>query len=126
MAEEFNVSQHVVDELKPLLPATWKWVPYQTNLDAIAQTTVMLILDEVTRFPQAPQGSRLVSYVVEVIEPKIDPVSRDFSLFESLIDLLNGIDSIADLTWTSAKRGAVNNGANLGYDIEMTIRIDKD
>jgi len=99
-----NLRTGVTDALKPLLPATWQIVPFAKNLDAITRPVVMLQLEEVQRHPDAPNGARLITYSLLIIEPKNDPGPADDSLDANVINLIDAIDKTPGLRWTSAKR----------------------
>lgn len=114
-----SIRAAVIDALKPLLPSSWKLVAYQTNLDSISQPVVVLKLEEVQRHPAAPQGARLITYTLTIIEPKTAPGPADDSLDTNLVLLLEAIDATPGLNWSSAKRVATD--TNPAFDVSLTF-----
>ena len=117
-----NLRTGVTDALKPLLPEAWQIIPFSKNLDTITRPVVMLQLEEVQRHKDAPNGARLVTYTLTVIEPKTDPGPADDSLEANLIDLLNAIDKSPGLAWSGAKR-VVAHESNPAFDITLTYSV---
>jgi hypothetical protein len=121
--QDVNLRRFILDALKPSLPKGWVYMPYGASLDTLSTTVVMLTLEQITRFDQAPQSHRNVSYTLTVLDPSTNFETREDSLDDSIIAVLDAIDGIENLSWSDAKRGI--NGQNLGYDITITIPIHK-
>jgi hypothetical protein len=121
-----NVRTAVIDMLKPLLPKTWKLVPFETNLDELSPKTpvVVLKLQSIERHPSAPQGVRLVTYVLTIVEPKIEPGPADDALDDDLIRLLQAIDLLPGIQAGKATR--VVSGDHPAYDIDLTFSTLKE
>jgi len=113
-------------QLKPVLPKTWKLIPYEREMDSLSAVTVMFSMKSISRFPQAPKTHRLVEYVLKVIEPRIDPDKVNDLLDKELADLLDAIDEIQNLTWETAERGLANDRANHAFEITLTFPYQKD
>ena len=114
-----NLRAAVTDALKPILPTDWKLVSYQTNLDTISQPVVVLKLETVERHPQAPNGARLITYTLTVIEPKTAPGPADDALDHKLVVLLDAIDATPGLRWSKAQRVATD--TNPAFDVSLTF-----
>jgi len=114
-----NVRTAVTDALTPLLPKTWKLVPHTTNFGVISQPVVVLKLEEVKRHPDAPNGARLISYTLTIIEPKTEPGPADDALDTKLLLLLAAIDKAPGIAWSTAKR--VVTDTNPAFDVTLTF-----
>lgn len=126
MTDTSTVRRDVVALLKPLLPRTWKLVPYGTNLDALGTApVVMLLLDSIVRSPTAPMSQRLVRFNLQVIEPKVDPATREDALDDKLLILLEKIDLLpVPIRFLEAKRGMTPDQTNVAYDISLEVAVD--
>ena len=119
-----NMRTAVTGYLKPLLPTSWRIVPYVTNLDSISQPVAMLKLQSVEKHPQAPKTERIVTYVLTVIEPKTAPGPADDALDTNLIRLLDAIDDVPGLIWSKAER-VIAQDSNPAFDITLTFHHTK-
>jgi len=126
---DVNLREFVTDKLQPLLPPSWRLIPFTRKLDVIVQPVVMLNLQTVTRLQSAPQSHRLVSYTLTIIEPKADPKLSADSLDDELIDLLNAIDELENFSWKTATRvvfGEAPEPVLQAYDIALEVPIQKE
>lgn len=123
-----NVRKDIlIEQLKPLLPAKWKLIPYNTNLDELSQTVVMISIQSIERAPAAPQSHRLYSATLTILTPlSIGTERADDGIDDDLIDLLNAVDELPNVKWTKAERGLGNNSNNLGFDITLEVTYRKD
>lgn len=123
---DVNIREFVVSTLKPLLPSDWRWYAYGTNLDTLSTPVAMLRLRSIERNPANPQGSRIAEFTLTIIEPKVDPATREDALDEKLIDLLDAIDEIPQLAWSTAEQGLADAGSHLGFDITLKLPFSKE
>jgi hypothetical protein len=115
----------VIEQLTPLLPKSWKLIPYSTNLDRLSQPVVMLQLQSLSRTPSAPNSGHTVEFTLTVIEPNTDPAQREDLLDDKLDDLVYAIETIPNVTWTKAER-AMFADSYLAFDITLEIVTKKD
>jgi hypothetical protein len=118
---------YLIEQLTPLLPATWKLLPYFTNLDVQTQTVAMLVLESVQRAPEAPNSTHEITFTLQLREPKTDPAKREDSLDESLDDLIFALDTIPNTKWTKAERvlHGTPGAESLSFDISITVYTNK-
>ncbi|OII04312.1 hypothetical protein [Curtobacterium sp. MCBA15_008] len=114
-----SARQQVVDAIKPVLPQSWRLVPYLTSLDAISQTTVMLHATGVERFPSAPAKTYLITFEATVIDPSKDPARVWDALDDEVLEAIAALDSIDSLDWTGAEPVAISN--LFGWTITFTV-----
>lgn len=118
----------VTDRLKPSLPRRWTLWTYTRTPDELSGPTVVVTLQKITRLPQAPLGSQLVTYLVTVIDPATDWSQADKNLDDEIVDLIAGLDSVRNedgmpvLRWTSADRNTWND-TYLAFDITVEVVI---
>jgi hypothetical protein len=94
-------------QLKPLLPSTWRLVPYQRNLDELNQVTVMLRLQRVVPLDEAPNGAWRAEWTLTIIHPGQDVTRAQKLLDQQLFELLNAIRDVRatgqNIDWSDAQ-----------------------
>jgi hypothetical protein len=115
---------YIADHLKPLLPKSWKFVPYFTNLDVQNQTVAMLLLESAEHAPAA-RDSHVLTFTLQLREPKTDPARREDSLDATLDELIFALDEIPGLWWSDAKRVLHGEPGNesLSFDISLSLLV---
>lgn len=115
------VRDWLVEQLTPLLPRKWNIVPVQRNVDTLSTTTVILKQQSIARLPEAPQGARVVEYLMTVAVPNQDTARGEAQLDDDVITLLDAIDQIGSaLKWTTAQKVVLSDQFP-AYDITLTI-----
>lgn len=119
-----DMRNYIVDTIKPLLPRKWRYVATTGTLDKLDAVTVQLILQSVSKVPEAPFAKHLqqITYELNVFDPSTNPDSREQSLDDELIELLAAIEAVENLTWTTADRILDASGQAqqyLGYSINI-------
>ena len=120
-----DIRKWVEDQLTPLIPNTWRFIRYDTNVDRINQTVVMLKLQTIRRTPEAPNSGHTVEFVMTIVEPRLDTKQREDDLDAKLIDLVYFIDKIPNLRWVSAQR-VIFSENNLAFDITIEAVTTQD
>ena len=120
-----NFRNFAIELVKPKLPRNWTWFSSKTNLDNFIHPVVKLTMQRIVRDPDAPQGSRIATFVLTIIEPMSKPGSSDDALDDKVIDLLNALDTVAEMHWESAERVTVNE-RNPGYDVTIQMKFQKE
>lgn len=118
-----NIRNWVVRQIKPMIPRAWVLIPSGPAPETISKPTVILTLTKIQPNPANPIGGRLIDYVLTLLEPTVNPAAASANLDDKLVDLLSAIEGNKDLVWTSCERGAVGN--NLGWDISLSVNINK-
>jgi len=126
MADQVNLRQWIIDAIKPALPATWKLVSYNRDFDTLDTVAVTLAIDSIERTPAAPQSHRDISYVMQVIDPRLEPEKANAYLDDEIMATLDALDKVPNLAWKDAKRGLANGGSNLGFEITLTFTYQKE
>lgn len=111
--------------LKPLLPKTWKIVPFAEDYTVGTHHVVMLVPQTITRAPEAPMGVLRHTYNVIVIEPKTDPEKAEDSLDDAVGQLLHAIEVTPGIGFSEATR-TVWNDSNPSWDISMSVYSQKE
>lgn len=119
-----SIRQYAVDILKPRLPKTWKLVPYGSNLDALeaGKFLAMLILNTVTRAPEAPNGALKVTFSFFIVVPNLDPAKREDVIDDGLTDFLWAIEPVANMQWDTAQRTVFQN--NIAYEVTLSMYFE--
>lgn len=116
--------EQLLAQLRPLLPDGWQVVPSQRNYDDTQGVVVQLKLQSVARFPAAPIGGYLTSWVLTITTGQQDVERAEGDLDDALLEFLAALDAVNRSLWTSAV--AVADGNRLGYDVALTIQTTKD
>jgi hypothetical protein len=104
--------------LRELVPAAWRIVPVERNVDELDATTVVIKLDSVRRIPEAPKSGRyFATWTVTVATPHIDPTLGDPDIFDSLLALLDALELVDWLEWTAAQK--VVESSRYAFDITL-------
>lgn len=114
--------------IEPLLPGTWKFVPNERNIDAIAQPVLRLSQQSIVRHPTAPTSHLLVTFTLRVIAPGLDPARAEDDLDELVGMLLLLLESLPPtIAWSGPADKVLTapEGGNLAYDIPLTITVKK-
>jgi hypothetical protein len=119
-----TVRSELTDVLTPILPATWKIIPYERNMDALSAVTVMLKQSTIQDAPDAPQGKYQVGYTITIASPSQSAENAETDLDDVVFVLLAGLKSIDWLKVGTATKVLVDN-QYYGYDIACTLQTKK-
>lgn len=120
-----SVRKQLTDTLTPALPAGWRLVPFQTNLDVLDAPTVMLKQSGIKPAPEAPQGLYVFEYVLTVVTPSTDPETAEADLDDQVETLWGILDGLSWIDPTEAKK-VLFQDSGLAYDIRCNILTQKD
>lgn len=120
-----SVRDQLVSLLTPQLPAGWRLVKYQRNLDTIDAVTVMFKQATIKNTPEAPRGTYTYGYVITLIDPATDPERAEVSLDDNVETLWKVLESSSSLHPTLATKAKFSD-TNLCYDIDLEILARKD
>lgn len=120
-----DAPRHALDAaLKPLLPVTWRIVPYQRNLDTLDTTTVMFKQNAMRHLPAAPLGAIQVDMTVTIITDLTDPEASEDALDADVLALVVAFDDLGIL-WTEARKVGWNE-QHIAYDIDIQLEATKE
>ena len=114
--------EQLAGHLAPLLPKTWKLVPYSRNLDRLESTTVMLHATEIRR--GIALGALEVDFTISVSSPKSDPTSAQTDLDDDVLALVHKVASTSWLLFRNATPTVVQDF--LSWDLTVTVITRED
>jgi hypothetical protein len=123
---EKTTREQLVEALAPLLPKSWKVVPFSRNLDTIAAPTVMVHASRIEKMPEAPGARHTVTFTVSVFDPHDDPSRAQGALDDEVIALIFALDTIRYVKWTSAEASQLGQDGPLGWDITLELSTKKE
>lgn len=113
--------QQLVDAITPLLPTTWKLIPYQRNVDTVNVPTVMIKQATIAPLPQAPLGALTVDYVATLISPHTDVEKAEAQLDDDAITLLDILLPLVKTSFQKAEKAMLTPNGPLCYDFTFSI-----
>ncbi|MDJ0336436.1 hypothetical protein QMG83_14510 [Salinibacterium sp. G-O1] len=120
-----TLREQLADQLRPLLPAAWKLVDVERNVDATNTPVVQLKLGDIAKTDAAPQGMFTSTWTITIISPHQDITKAEYQLDDDVIDLLFALDTIPGVQWSAAKKVAVDE-TRLGWDITTEMHVQKE
>lgn len=126
MANSTSMRGTVLDAIRPKLPKAWVLLDEDVFQDSITKTTVVLKLDKIERFPQAPMHTRLVTYSLDIAQPMGKYAETIDVLDDHIMTLLDALDDIEGLAWTISQPGTVNNKTAPSYTITLSFTHTKE
>lgn len=112
--------QYLADTVKPLLPARWKVVPFQVDLDVLQAPTVVISTKSFVPTPTAPRSSLTHTFTVTVLDPATDNKGAEEALEAEVMELVYALEQLDSLVWESAER-VMWNSKYMGWDIQLTL-----
>lgn len=113
------------EQLRPLLPPTYQYVPTQRTVDRISRPLVMFKQERIGRQiidGKTVPGGRIVGATMTIAVPYEDTGAAERALDDDLITLLDAIDRVRNVRWTTAeKRIWTDAGQEPCYDIALEI-----
>jgi hypothetical protein len=107
------------ENLKPLLPEGWRWVPEQRNLDTLDAVTVIWKQSRIMPLDAAPLGAVRVEGTLTVATPLTDIKRAEEALDDAVTELCSALDGLEGIVWESATKVALSETGPLAYDIEV-------
>jgi len=120
-----SVRAYVEAQIKPLLPAEWKFIPNQTMPETISQTVVIVKHSRIEKLPAAPIGHLQNTVTLTIVDPHADEVKAENALDDSVLELLTAIDGHERINWSLAEKVAVKD-PYIGWDITLTVITEKE
>lgn len=118
------IRRHVARLLKDVLdPLDYRIEPNQRIPDRISRPTAILKQQRIGRAIQdgtVIPGGRIAGFVLTLATKYETTVSAENALDDNVVDLLNAIDGIPNLRWTSAEKRILSEATNAPcYDVEL-------
>lgn len=120
-----NVRDYIKDELAPLCPTTWAWIPAQRMPDTIARPTVVIKHNRLEPLEAAPLGHLRATVTLSVFDPHTDVDSAEDALDDAVIDLVTAIDTHAQIHWSAAEKVVSENNTYFGWDLTLSVVTTK-
>ena len=111
--------------LKPLLPASWKWVATERNVDVTDATTVQWKQNTIEPLPEAPNSFLGVTGVLTVSTPHTDIDAAENALDDAVLELVHDIQRVQGIVFRDARKVALSETGPLGYDLTLTVITKK-
>lgn len=108
-------------QVKPLLPAGWRYIPNQDTPSTITVVTVVYKLLEIEPLPEAPIGANRNTIVLTVLSPHEDDVKAEDALDNEVIELVTALDGHANISWSHARKVRDPKSDRLAWDIDVSV-----
>lgn len=112
-------------QLRPLLPETWRYIPNQNTPATITRPTLVYKLLEIEPLPEAPLGALRHRIVLTLLSPHEDDVKAEDALDNDVIDLVTALDPHATIAWETARKVRDEKTSRLAWDITVTAITTK-
>lgn len=113
-------------QVRPLLPASWRYIPNQDTPQTITVVTVVYKLLELEKLPEAPVGHLRPSITLTVLSPHEDDVKAENALDNDVITTLTALDAHPTLSWSSCRKVRDQKTDRLAWDITLTAITTKE
>ena len=113
-------------EIKPLLPAGWRYIPNQNTPATITVPTLVYKLLELEPLPAAPMGAYRARIVLTLISPHEDDVKAENALDNDVLALFAALDSHSTIGWETARKIRDDKSDRLGWDLTVLAVITKE
>lgn len=113
-------------QVKPLLPAGWRYIPNQNTPDTITVVTVVYKLLEIEKLSEAPIGHLRNTIVLTVLSPYEDDVKAENALDNDVISALTALDGHPSISWTSCRKVRDAKTDRLAWDINLSVITSKE
>lgn len=108
-------------QIKPLLPAGWRYIPNQDTPAQITVVTVVYKLLEIEPLAEAPIGANRNTIVLTVLSPHEDDVKAENALDNEVIDMVTALDGHAQISWSRAQKVRDPKTDRLAWDITVSV-----
>jgi hypothetical protein len=115
---DLTLREYVVAEVKPLLPAGWRFIPNQATPDKITVVTVVLKHLEITPSPAAA-GALSNEFVLTVLSSLEDDVRAENQLDDDVITVVTALRKVRWCSFQSARKVRDDKTNRLAWDITV-------
>lgn len=120
-----SVRDWLKEQLGPLLPSGWVIIPNQRMPETIDRITVIIKHSEMERLAEAPIGNLRHRVILTIADPHEDDVKAENALDDSVLELVTALDGLAQISWSTARKVAVQD-PYIGWDIELSVITKKE
>lgn len=122
--------QQVKSALEVILPAGWKFTPWEPLEDLPDVVGLTMKVRNISRLPAAPIGAYQVDWVLTITAPTVSREGTDPTLFDDLILFLKELDDpdngLSYMGWTEATKVVGDDLERLAYDITVRTHTNKE
>jgi len=121
-----SVRSELADALKPLLPATVKIIDVPRSIDGMEskRPVIMLYRESRAKAPNAI-GDYFDTFALYVVTPGVDTRRSEDALDDTLDSVIEALDAIKWVQWTTAERSVFGDNQAPAYKITLTIVYNK-
>ena len=121
-----SVRSELAAALKPLLPATVKIIDVPRSIDGIEAKRPVIVLFRESR-AKAPNamGDYFDTFSLYVVTPGVDVRRSEDALDDTLDSVIDALDQIKWLNWSTAERSLFGDNQAPAYKITLTIVYNK-
>lgn len=121
-----SVRSELAAALKPLLPATVKIIDVPRSIDGMEAKRPVVVLFRESR-EKAPNaiGDYFDTFALYVVTPGVDVRRSEDALDDTLDQVIDALDQITWLQWTTADRSLFGDNQAPAYKITLTIVYNK-
>jgi len=121
-----SVRSELAAALKPLLPASVKIIDVPRSIDGMeAKRPVVLLYRESRAKAPNAMGDYFDTFALYVVTPGVDVRRSEDALDDALDAVVDALDQIKWLQWTSAERSIFGDNQAPAYKITLTIVYNK-
>ena len=121
-----SVRSELAAALKPLLPASVKIIDVPRSIDGMeAKRPVVLLYRESRAKAPNAMGDYFDTFALYVITPGVDVKRSEDALDDTLDQVIDALDQVKWLQWTSAERSVFGDNQAPAYKITLTIVYNK-
>ena len=121
-----SVRSELAAALKPLLPATVKIIDVPRSIDGMEAKRPVIVLFRESR-AKAPNamGDYFDTFSLYVVTPGVDVRRSEDALDDTLDSVIDALDQIKWLNWSTAERSLFGDNQAPAYKITLTIVYNK-
>lgn len=121
-----SVRSELAAALKPLLPATVKIIDVPRSIDGMEAKRPVIVLFRESR-AKAPNamGDYFDTFALYVVTPGVDVRRSEDALDDTLDSVIDALDQIKWLNWSTAERSLFGESQAPAYKITLTIVYNK-
>lgn len=121
-----SVRSELAAALKPLLPASVKIIDVPRSIDGLeAKRPVVLLYRESRAKAPNAMGDYFDTFALYVVTPGVDVRRSEDALDDTLDAVIDALDQVKWLQWTSAERSIFGDNQAPAYKITLTIVYNK-
>lgn len=117
---DLTLREFLTAAIKPLLPATWRFIPNQKTPEKVTVPTVVMKLLRLEPLPEAPRGAIRNVLVLTLITPIEEDVKAENALDDDVVAFLTALDGHKRIAWTDAQKVRDDQTNRLAWDFNVS------